>query len=627
MSARSAEYLNVVISSGADVIRGGYAPDRTFPQGGWVERLPVTSARLGTARNVPLLTDHVPSVANQVGSVEEIRRVGDVLAAKVRFGVSERAQGYADDVRAGTLKNVSLGYQVTQWSRQGSDDKKRPIYQADQFTILEVSLVAVPSDERASFTNGSNGGARAMTIRAVTEGSANDGAPDSGIMNRSIGAPVATVAAPAVVAATGDDELRAAREAETVRVRSILGLAARLGASVPTAAVDALIADGTDVEAARTRLLDAMAQQSASRQPHTRGQIDTRPGDVGQSTRDAVTTALAARLSPLVQVTPQAEPFTHMSVLDMDRELARMSGQRPTMQRSGLHTTSDFSLIFQDAARVALASEYATQRPALLPVARKLTASDKQALSVVRLSATPQLLELNQHAEIVNGTVGEESETIAAKTFARMLGFSRDLILADQLGMFAEYLRTAARSASNKLGDLLYTALTGNAVMADGTVAYHANHGNLAAVGTDITADALDAAIVAMRTQKFEGRPAGIVPAVLVVGPLREAQARRAVAAVQAVETSAVNPYAGLLTVVVEDRIPDKSWYVTGAAGQNAPVAYVELDGTRPTSTRGGPAIDVREGWRVLGLEARVIYDANAGLIDWRATYRNPGVA
>lgn len=93
-----------------------------------------------TRAPLPLIVGHDPSEL-PVGIVEGLRVEGGRLRGSLRFGESSRAQEVYADVRAGILRNLSVGYVVQATERAGGDS-----YKVTRWMPYECSLVACPAD-------------------------------------------------------------------------------------------------------------------------------------------------------------------------------------------------------------------------------------------------------------------------------------------------------------------------------------------------------------------------------------------------------------------------------------------------------------------------------------------------
>lgn len=88
---------------------------------------------------LPLLTSHDHNTT-PVGIVEGLRIAGGKLRGTLRFGTSVRAAELWDDVKAGILRNVSIGYEILDHVQDGDT------YRVTRWMPYEVSMVAIPAD-------------------------------------------------------------------------------------------------------------------------------------------------------------------------------------------------------------------------------------------------------------------------------------------------------------------------------------------------------------------------------------------------------------------------------------------------------------------------------------------------
>lgn len=88
---------------------------------------------------LPLLTSH-DSTTTPVGIIENVRIVGGKLRGVLRFGGSSRALDVWEDVRAGILRSISIGYRILDGKASGDS------YRVTRWQPFEASLVAVPAD-------------------------------------------------------------------------------------------------------------------------------------------------------------------------------------------------------------------------------------------------------------------------------------------------------------------------------------------------------------------------------------------------------------------------------------------------------------------------------------------------
>lgn len=401
-------------------------------------------------------------------------------------------------------------------------------------------------------------------------------------------------------------------------------------AKLDHAVADALIDRGATVEQARAELLDTVLARQAPTVRHQRIELGDQL-DAPEKLVQRMSEALTCRLTGAAPK-DDARPYMHRRLVDMAAELLEARGERTRLlspdtilTRAGMHTTGDFAtLLTSTGNRVLLAAFEAAPNP-LRSLARRTTISDFRTKTTVKLSEAPKLLPLNEHGEVQHGTRGEAKEAYALKTFARIFALSRNALINDDLGAFADFGRAAGRAAAETEANVLTGLLTANggagATLDDGQALFDSTHGNVAGTGTAIDVAALAAARLAMRGQKgLDGvTPINAVPRFLLVSPTKETQAEQVLATLAPATVATVNPFSQRLELLVEPRLSGNGWYVFADPAALPVIEYAYL------SSAQGPQMASREGWDVLGVEFRVVLDFGAGLVDHRGAYRNAG--
>ncbi len=95
--------------------------------------------------NAPLLAGH--NHDDQIGVIEKAWLQDGVGNARVRFGKSDRASEFFQDVQDGIRKNVSVGYYIQEMKLQKESDDAPDEYLVTKWKPVEASMVAVPADE------------------------------------------------------------------------------------------------------------------------------------------------------------------------------------------------------------------------------------------------------------------------------------------------------------------------------------------------------------------------------------------------------------------------------------------------------------------------------------------------
>lgn len=378
------------------------------------------------------------------------------------------------------------------------------------------------------------------------------------------------------------------------------------------------------------------------------------PRDMGRGERDVPTQIVEALAERLGEV-PAAEDnrFRGARATEMIRSLLAAQGDPRASRMSdadaadaflqgraygaaggffgravGEHTTSDFPSLLMAAGDRVLMERFTSDPSPLKMFSRKRNSRDFRPQTHIRPGEAPTLLEVTaESGEVKYGTLGEESVSFAVKTYARGFRLSRKAIINDDLGAFSDFLSAFSDSAVQTEGDLFFGLVSANsyggAKYTDNKNFFHADHGNLAAVGLPPSVETLTAARRSMRLQtNVNGTgTAGVTPKYLVVGPMMETVAQQVVAEFNATKTEDVNPFSGQIQVVVENRYKGEGWWLFADPTRRPAFMHGYLEG------RDGPFFVRHENAAVTaGAVFECILDFGCGPYEYRAAYFNPGV-
>lgn len=570
----------VIWSTGARVERRGW-------DGPFVEILSLNPAHVNLERlrgGAVLDTHQRDGLRNVLGVVESAEVDGRQGRATIRFSRRPEVEPIWQDVRDGTIRHVSIGYSVEKWSDKTDPNTGERTRTATAWTPVELSLVPVPADPGAIIRS------HGLTM------------PDG-----------STGAAPALNRAQTNQEIRA--------------IAATAG--LDHAFADGLIDRGATVEQARAAAFEELARRSGGtiRTEQPRAQILASHDDPETRCR-WMGEALYARTNPSHEVSEPARQYAGLTIPEIARETLRLRGIAVTgMSASAvitrsLHTTSDFSLILGDTVGRQLRAAYEAAPAGIKRVARQTTVTDFRSKTRIMLGSAPTLERVNEHGEFTSGTMAEAAEAYKADTFGRIIGISRQALVNDDTGAFADLSRRFGIAAAQFEAQFLVDLLEGNSgsgpTMSDGKTLFHADHKNVAAAGGSIDDGSLSNARVALRKQTgLSGELISVTPRYLLVPAELETAAEKAVASVQATTTADANPFTSL-AVVVEPRLSDDArWFVV--ADDVDGLEYCYLEGA------AGPQIESRNGFEIDGVQIRVRLDFGAGFVDWRGWHTNAG--
>jgi hypothetical protein len=239
--------------------------------------------------------------------------------------------------------------------------------------------------------------------------------------------------------------------------------------------------------------------------------------------------------------------------------------------------------------------------------------------------------QLGPNGEIKHGTLGEESYTRQAKTYAKMLALTREQIINDDLGAFDDLRTRIGRGAAKKFRKVFWAAFMDNANFFTSARGNYIE-GSTTNLGTDYVG--LQAGLTAfrdLRTAAADGaKKIGGQPALLLVPPELETNAVRLYSPIQAAEVANVNPYAGKYRPVVVDELSDSSftgnsataWYLLRAANQGPAMVVSFLNGQQ------APTVETADAdFDQLGVQFRGYHDFGCDQAEYLAGIKSKGAA
>ncbi len=555
---------------------------RRDARGPYLEVLPV-AAYVPTGARLALLNSHrTNSVRDVIGRVESVSTEGNTLVAALVLTSAEDAAGIGQRIADQSVTGVSIGYRVAGWTETTGPTGR--VKRATAWSLTEVTLTSNPADPAAQ-------------IRQQEESPM----PDQ----------IETIT-PEAAEATRRSDIR-------TLVRS-----AGLGAEV----ADQLIDAGADMTRAKAEVFDHM-QTRRSTTPIIRSH--TPANDDPAIIRDRMADALHVRMAG-GEPKPEVRQYMSMSLMDVAKDSCARAGistrgmsNDEVLTRAGEHTTSDFALVVSNAAnKTAMASYQAAQSP-LKQLGRQRSLSNFKTSTAIRLGEMGRLEELAESGEITHTSRAENGESMVLKTYARALNFSRNLLINDDLNLLGDMTAAFGEAAAQTEADIMVALITGNPNLSDGSPVFSTARGNTIASGVSLGSAgdiaALDDARKAMRGFKgLDGKTLiNVTPRYLLTGPAGEAAAERFLASIYPATSADAQSGMAKLTLLVEPRIEDKSWYIFADPARVAALQYGYL------SSAQGVQIQRAEAWDTLGLKFRAWLDFGAGWLDWRAAYLNPG--
>lgn len=583
-----ARTVQVVFATEAPVQRRDY--DGPYNEILEISKSAILSGRLETGMSV-LDSHRSGSMANRLGSVVpgSLRIEQNKAVVTIKLSRKPDSDAILQDVLDGHILPISVGYRIEKSDRTEATGNEIATVRATLWEPLEISIVSVPADASAH----SRQKEPTMPEEQKTE--------------------------------TNRAAMRVADRRTFINSAPCLAM-------VPDAEEREELVQATrgmNQDQVRAAVFDAVAtrQEAAPTFPV----VET---GQGQTSFTARSEALYSRITGQ---RPEgfARDFMDSSLVEHARGLLEERGvrtnglSRDEVFARSFHTTSDFPLLLQSTSNRILHDAFVlAQSPVRTMLTRSTTMNDFRAKQGLRVSDMGLLTKVNEAGEITSTTRAEiGAESYKLDTFARMFSLTRQALINDDLSGLSDFTATAGRMAAETENELVFSLLASNPTMGeDGVVMFHADHGNLAGTGTGLDVGSLTGVRKAMRSQKTikNGKEhqafISVTPKYLVVGPELETAAEMVLTSLNATTTADVNPFAGTLTLLVEPRITDASWYVFAEPSRLPVLEAASL------SSAQGPQMATQEGFDVMGVKFRVSLDFGCGAVDFRGAYRNPGV-
>ncbi|HKA28012.1 MAG TPA: hypothetical protein VKH82_01460 [Candidatus Binatia bacterium] len=281
---------------------------------------------------------------------------------------------------------------------------------------------------------------------------------------------------------------------------------------------------------------------------------------------------------------------------------------------SGYQATSDFPGLLDSVVAVLYSDGFTAAPQTFRPWTRDIGLNDFRTAYLVH-PGFPQLLEVPEQGEFTRAFSAGPVASITLVTFGRIVGLTREAVLANDLVGFSELVTALAAAAASLEADAVYALLATNPPLADGQPLFSAAHGNLLSPAP-LTRDSLAAATAAMGAQTAaSGAALHLVPRYLIVGSDLGQTARELVVP-STPPTGAEEP--GALAVIVEPRITNGGWYLAASPSTIPTIATAHL------TREPGPTLDVRDAWDIDAREYRARHNFGASVADYRGLTFTP---
>ncbi len=343
------------------------------------------------------------------------------------------------------------------------------------------------------------------------------------------------------------------------------------------------------------------------------------------------------------EVMEAADRFRGMGLQEMLLMFASQNGYRgrPIITDGNLRevmqaafTTHTVTTLITQAGNKFLLEGFNNMPQTWREIARVRSVTDFKQVTAFRLTTSLEYEELPPAGEIKHGTMGQESYTMQAKTYARMASLSRPDIINDDLGAFDDLRTRLGMGGALALNKRFWTVWLAGV----GADFWHATRGNLqAGAATALGETGLNTAVRLFRDAKGpDGNLLGLEPDRLLVPSSLEATARKIYASqemrdtTQNTKTMTTNIYANRFRPIVVPELCNESytgqsathWWLTCDPAILASAVVCFLDGVDTPTIESSDA-----DFDQLGIQFRGYHDFGVSMTEYRASVRSDGTA
>jgi phage head maturation protease len=572
-------------------------------------------------RGLPVLNSHNSSnLQSQLGRSTQVWTDTEKkeCRARIRFSVRDELTPIIQDIKAGIIRDISVGYRVYQYEKKEPEGQdKLAIYRATDWEPFEISFVSCPADINSSVRYLENTNTVEITVKNSNK--LNMGKEEKRMEYEVSGSPVKEgdeIEVDGVVYIAKEDgepgdtiqleprqeeeeeeEGRTEEEEEKEEERSAGHVIPRIDAIVEATRA-AHLPDSFAIELFKSnRSLEecriAILEKAIRKQPKIDGWHASGLGvDALDKKRAAIQEAILNRVYPARFKLKPGNEFRGLSLVEMGKELLKERGVSTRGLDKGrvadlvfkrAHSSTDFPILFEGAIDKMLRADYEFAPEFWNLIARQTSVSDFREKNMYQVESLNGMTEVAEGGEIPYTTLVEGKASIRLKSYAEGIKFTRQAFINDDLKALAIIPDRFIKDWDYKRGDLVWSLIIENVILPDDNALFSAAHKNLitGAAGA-LSENSLAAAQLLMRTQlAIDGkRRIRVTPKYLIVPPQLEVRAKKLLTAITPVSTLEVNVFANAFDIIVEDRLADPdAWYLSADPAAIDSLYYAYLEG------------------------------------------------
>lgn len=437
-------------------------------------------------------------------------------------------------------------------------------------------------------------------------------------------------------AAQSSDNQRAITE-ERSRISEITEMCREFGVDSAN-----YIQNGTSVDDVRKAVIEHMRASGAPIAQPGRADVGA---DAGDKFRAAAADALLMRGG--IQIEKPAEGARELMSMSLrDFAIETLQGEGNLNRRSNdelyamlsrqfYNPTAAFPSILDTAINKAYVEGHRTVPVTFDIWTKKGTLKDFKTVENKYLAgAAGEFLEVAEGAELKQDKPSDEKlPQRKLKTYGRQFTMTRQAFINDDIDFLSTIPARYAASARKTQNKQVYQILVNNPAVYDGTALFHANHKNVIATGTGVTADAVQKIFMALQLQTDQNGEAIIIRPTYIIVPVGYAFTMSTIFDSPTINTAgntqAANPlYRYRNQIVIVEDVTINVLVKTGAmpwfvVGDKADTDFIQVDYLNGQEI---PTIRRMEAAGQLGFVWDIYLDWGISVMDYRGAVKNPGI-
>lgn len=279
-------------------------------------------------------------------------------------------------------------------------------------------------------------------------------------------------------------------------------------------------------------------------------------------------------------------------------------------------TNSDFPNILANVLNKTMLPQYAQATPSFRLFSQRRDFRDYRPHKFLRAGDFPNLLQVGEGAEITQGAMGENGESVTAFRYGRILALTLEVLVNDDVNAFTDFGGMVARRVIDFENTQFYTRVIAPSsgvgpALADGLAVYHSTHANTNSAGA-LDNTRLGEAWGKMASQtSIDGLKLNAPPKYVLTSATSHVLARTLLASIYPAQASNVNPFAGIMEPIFDANLSSVRYYVLSDPAIGSNYIWGTIGGQ-------GPRFEVRNGFEVEGVQVKVAHDFGCGAVDYR---------